>query len=636
MTAGNAPRLSEEDAVRLRGLFGQVFGWELGPESKVAMEGRLRRRLTELSLTTFSEYVMRLERGATREEELKQAADLLTTRETYFFREGYQLEAFAQEIVPAIVAAKTAAGAAKTLKLWSAGCASGEEPYTLAMLALDHPLLAGWQIEVHASDVAASALAQAARGVYDDGAVRKLPREMLDRHFLSIPDGTGGRRWRVSDAVRAHVHIAPANLAAGEGPAGPFDVVVCRNVLIYFSEVAKKFLADRFLERLEPGGWLLLGHAESLATVSQAFDLVQLRNDVVYRRPALQTFRILIADDSAFARRTLSRIVTAIPGVELVGAVGDGLAALREVKRADPHLLLLDLDMPELDGFGVLRALSGFPSPPAVIVVSGQAKAETAVKALELGAFDFVPKPTAEASVELEKIAEALVPRVEVIRTGRPRLRAIESDHTPTRRLRLDDVDGVEPPVATRVVVIGASTGGPGTLLEVLKSIPDRFNAAIVIAVHMPAGFTQAFAERIARRGRLPAAEAKPGELLRAGRISVCPGGHHISLAPTARGVVTIVTASAGEPWCPSVDKLFASAAALKTEALGVVLTGMGTDGAKGALVLKQAGGRVIVESPDTAVVPGMPGAAIANGAAHDVLRREDLSAAIRSWAAGS
>jgi len=626
------PRLSEEDAERLRSLLGDVFGWELGPESKVAMEGRLRRRLAELSLTSFSEYVLRLTRGPAREEELRQAADLLTTRETYFFREGYQLEAFAQEIIPAIVKAKNAAGARKSLRLWSAGCASGEEPYTLAMLAMDHPMLTGWEIEVHASDVAATALASALRGEYDDGAVRKLPAAMLERHFTGISQGP--RRWRVSDAVRAHVKIEAANLAAGDGPKGPFDVIVCRNVLIYFSTVAKKFLADRFLERLEPGGWLLLGHAETMATVSQAFELVQLQRDVVYRRPALQAFRILIADDSAFARRTLARIVTAIPGVEVTGAVGDGLAALREVKRTAPHLLLLDLDMPELDGFGVLRGLSAIPSPPAVIVVSGQAKAENAVKALELGAFDFIAKPAAEASVELEQIGAALVPRVEVLRTGRPQLRAFDSEHTPTRRLHLDDVDGVEAPAATRVVVIGASTGGPGTLLDVLKSLPDRFGAAIVIAVHMPPGFTHAFAQRIARRGRLPAGEATPGELLRAGRITVCPGGHHISLAITARGVVSLVTAANGEPWTPSVDKLFASAAALGGAALGVILTGMGTDGAKGALALREAGGRVLVESPDTAVVPGMPGAAIAIGAANEVSRREDLAASIRSWAA--
>lgn len=632
MTSDAAPRLSEEDAARLRALLGEVFGWELGPESKVAMEGRLRRRLTELSLASYSDYVRRLA-GPAREEELRHAADLLTTRETYFFREGYQLEAFAHEIIPAIVHAKAAAGAARTLRLWSAGCASGEEPYTLAMLAMDHPMLAGWQIDVRASDVAATALAAATQGAYDDAAVRKLPREMLERHFAPVAGG-GARRWRVNDAVRAHVHIEAANLAAGDGPRGPFDVIVCRNVLIYFSTVAKKFLADRFLERLEPGGWLLLGHAESMATVSQAFELVQLHRDVVYRRPALQPFRILIADDSAFARRTLARLVGAIPGVEVTGAVGDGLAALREVKRTEPHLLLLDLDMPELDGFGVLRGLSVMPSPPAVIVVSGQAKPENAVKALELGAFDFVAKPAAEASVELEQIGAALVPRVEVLRTGRPRLRAFDGEHTPTRRLKMDDVDGVEAPAATRVVIIGASTGGPGTLLEVLKSLPDRFGAAIVIAVHMPSGFTAAFAERIARRGRLPSAEAKPGELLRAGRISVCPGGHHISLVGTARGMVSLVTAATGEPWTPSVDKLFASSAALGPAALGVILTGMGTDGAKGALALREAGGRVIVESPDTAVVPGMPGAAIAIGAAHEVLRREDLSGAIRSWAA--
>ena len=658
MIPAAAPRLSDADAARLRALLGEVFGWELGPESRVAMEGRLRRRLAELSLDDFGEYVRRLDRGPDRARELEHAADLLSTRETYFFREGYQLEALSREIVPRIVEARESAdpAAPRRLRIWSAGCASGEEPYTLAMIAADHPLLAGWEVEVHASDIAPSALAAARRGEYDAGAVRLLPRDMLERHFTQIDDATeehgeaerragspqGGRRgdegrtpsrWRVRDEIRALVRIEAGNLAAGDGPPGPFDVVVCRNVLIYFSSVAKKFLAERFFDRLAPGGWLLLGHAESLATVSRAFELARLERDIVYRRPALGVFRVLVADDSAFARRTLSRIVTSVPGVELCAAVGDGLAALREVKRHEPHLLLLDLHMPELDGFGVLRGLSGVASPPAVIVVSGQADAATAVKALELGAFDFVAKPAAEASPDLERVADALVPRIEVLRTGRPRLRAFDAEHAPTGRYRLDDVEAPEAPAARKVVVVGASTGGPGTLLEVLKGLPERFPAAVVIAVHMPPGFTSAFAERIARRGRLAAAEAEAGGLLREGRVVICPGGHHVSLAATARGVITLVTAGAGEPWTPSVDKLLASAAPLGAAALGVVLTGMGTDGAKGALALREAGGRVLVESPETAVVGGMPGAAVACGAAHEVRRQEDLAAAIRAWA---
>lgn len=270
-------RLSDVDAGRLAALFKDAFGWEFGPESRLVMETRLKRRLTELSLPAFSDYVWLLTYDRRRAEELEHVADLLTTRETYFFRESYQLAALSEEIFP-VIAERVPRGG--LVRIWSAGCASGEEAYTLAILALESSALAGRSVEVFGSDVSPAALASARRGEYDLHALRETPSAMRTKWFVDR-----GGRWSPADEVRARVRFGALNLALDAPPPEPFDVVVCRNVLIYFSAPTKRELAGRFHRALHPGGWLLLGHAESLVSVTSEFELVTLRNDLVYRRP---------------------------------------------------------------------------------------------------------------------------------------------------------------------------------------------------------------------------------------------------------------------------------------------------------------------------------------------------------------
>lgn len=614
--------LSDEDAGLLAAIFQDAFGWELGPESRLMMQIRLKKRIAELGLASFADYAALLKWGDRRADELRHVADLLTTRETYFFRESYQLAALTDEIFPKLAERVPAGG---RVRLWSAGCSSGEEAYTLAILALESRALAGRTVEVFGSDLSTAALAAAQRANYDPHALRETPAPMRAKWFVER-DG----RWSPVEEVRKLVRFATFNLASDEPAAEPFDVVVCRNVLIYFSANAKRELAKRFHRALRPGGWLLLGHAESFVSVTTDFDLVTLRNDLVYRRPdGARALRVLVVDDSAYARRTLARIVEGLEGAELAGVAPDGVAALREVKKQAPDVLLLDLEMPELDGFAVLRALQGMPDAPSVIVVSAMSEASNVVKALELGAFDFLPKPGKEASPELETLAKDLAPRLAALRAGaraRP-MPFFEADHTPippprpSRALR----------AATRVVVVGASTGGPGALLEIVSTLPADLPAAVVIALHMPAGFTLAFAERLARRGRMIASEARTGETLYDGQILVCPGGHHLTLARGAAGQACALKAATNEPWVPSVDRLFESAARLGPDALGVVLTGMGNDGAAGAAMLRDAGGTVIVESPKTAVVNGMP--ASSSSVASAIVERGDIASWIIRWA---
>ena len=344
----------------------------------------------------------------------------------------------------------------------------------------------------------------------------------------------------------------------------------------------------------------------------------------------LRAIRVLVVDDSAYARRTLARIVESLEGVELVGIAPDGVAALREVKKLSPDVVLLDLEMPELDGFAVLRGLRTMAAPPSVIVISAMSDASNVVKALELGAFDFLSKPAKEASPELESLAKDLAPRLAALRAGaraRP-MPFFDAEHTPVPPPR----PAGAPRAATRFVMIGASTGGPGALLEIVSALPANLPAAVAIALHMPAGFTAAFADRLARRGRLSASEARGGEALFDGHVVVCPGGHHLTLARGTDGqACSIVQSRSEDAWVPSVDRLFESGARLGRDGLGVVLTGMGNDGAAGAALLRAAGGTIVVESPDTAVVNGMP--ASAAGSANAVVKRGDIAAYITRWA---
>jgi two-component system chemotaxis response regulator CheB len=276
-----------------------------------------------------------------------------------------------------------------------------------------------------------------------------------------------------------------------------------------------------------------------------------------------------------------------------------------------PDAILLDLQMPRMDGFTFLRLLmSRRPTP--VIVLSSNARRADVFKTLELGALDFVAKPERGG---LESVREELLAKCAVVRALR--IENLAGHHRP-------DHEPVDPrPVEepARVVVIGASTGGPQALQELLGALPGDLPLAVLVAQHMPVKFTRAFAERLGRTSAFTVSEAGDGDLVAAGRVLVAPGGHHLELR-RERGTGTLrVGLTAPDAggysghYCPSIDRLFTSAAlAMPRRLCGVVLTGMGNDGAAGVQAVKAAGGLTIAESEMTAVIYGMPRAAVATG----------------------
>ena len=276
------PRLRQEDFRLLRDLVNRQSGMFFDDSSMFVFERRLRERVRALGLSEFTAYYHYLRYHPGGPAELEDAIEALVTNETYFFREEYQLKAFRRDVLPDIKKRGEERGQRRVL-VWSAGCSSGEEAYTLAILLHRSGLFDGWDVRVFGNDISRRVLAFARRGIYGPSSFRAMPPE-YDEHFVYDPD-TGGRR--VHQRIRAMCQFGHLNLLDRERSSllGRVDAIFCRNVLIYFDTESRKKVIETFYDRLQPGGHLFLGHSESLLSVSTAFELAHLSSDMVYRKP---------------------------------------------------------------------------------------------------------------------------------------------------------------------------------------------------------------------------------------------------------------------------------------------------------------------------------------------------------------
>jgi len=272
--------LKPEEYRLLRDLFVAKIGVHFGPEARFSLERRLRDRVLALKLSTFAEYYQYLRFHPLALTEWEEAVELLTTNETYFFREDYQLRSFQEELLPMLA---SQARGRRRLSIWSAGCSTGEEAYTIAMLIhRSRHFDRSWDVRVYGSDLSKRCVATARRGVYGTASFRAMPEDVKREYFTVKSDGL-----QVAEAIRSMCQFGQMNLLDDDKARllGRADAIFCRNVLIYFDAQQRKRTIDIFHERLYPGGVLLLGHAESLLNVSTAFELLHLREDLVYRRP---------------------------------------------------------------------------------------------------------------------------------------------------------------------------------------------------------------------------------------------------------------------------------------------------------------------------------------------------------------
>ncbi|MCA9645976.1 MAG: protein-glutamate O-methyltransferase CheR [Polyangiaceae bacterium] len=269
----------------LRDAFNEYAGLHFDDDAAYLFERRLSERLEALDLTGFDDYYKYLRFNLRGRSELEEAVELLTTKETYLFRQEYQLRAFRDELLPRLWEANRTK---RRLSVWSAGCSTGEEVYSIAILIEQSGLFDGWDVRVIGSDLSRRNVARARAGVYRGASFRAMPDAVRDAFFTEVPGGErGGRAYQANDVIRRKCHFGQLNLLdTSTAPiVGRVDAIFCRNVLIYFDVQSRRRVIDMLYDRLFPGGYLMLGHSESLLNVSTAFELVHLTEDLVYRRP---------------------------------------------------------------------------------------------------------------------------------------------------------------------------------------------------------------------------------------------------------------------------------------------------------------------------------------------------------------
>jgi two-component system, chemotaxis family, protein-glutamate methylesterase/glutaminase len=323
--------------------------------------------------------------------------------------------------------------------------------------------------------------------------------------------------------------------------------------------------------------------------------------------------RVLVVDDSAFMRRAVHRMISESPLLDVVGSAANGEDAVKLACELRPDVIVMDVNMPRMDGLEALeKIMSSCPTRVLMMSTLTQEGAAITVRALELGAIDFVDKTAAGTAMDIYALAPVLRDKVLTIARAEIAEREEVADAPEAGSPYPSSPESVPAASSIEIVAIGASTGGPRALTEILPRLPRDLGASVLVAQHMPPGFTATLAERLNERSALDVVEGRDGDALEPGRAYIAPGGMHMQvLRAGSQRVIRITASTSALLHHPSVDLLFDSVAAVAgARAIGVVLTGMGQDGAAGLARLRVAGARTIAESARTAVIDGMPGAA--------------------------
>jgi two-component system, chemotaxis family, protein-glutamate methylesterase/glutaminase len=352
--------------------------------------------------------------------------------------------------------------------------------------------------------------------------------------------------------------------------------------------------------------------------------------------------RILIVDDSAFMRKVLETILISDPQLQVVGHAKDGREAIALAESLKPDVVTMDINMPHMDGLQATAQIMT-TNPRPIVVVSSESKdgAASTLKALELGAIEFIAKPNSAIDLDMQSIREDLLRKVKMA----AKVRVVRTASRLAAALQSKPQNGAAPvsrpaPVFSQasssladqrfpVVVLAASTGGPATVMRLAPGFTKEFPAAVILVQHMPAAFTTQFAAQLAEFTEIPVQEAESGDTIQPGRLYICPGAQHLRVNPLGRIQLDSTTGRIAG-YLPNIDVTMESVAAYGGAlSIGVVLTGMGADGAQGAKAIKKAGGHVIAQDEATSVIFGMPAEAIKLQVVDQVLGLDDIYAAI-------
>jgi len=342
---------------------------------------------------------------------------------------------------------------------------------------------------------------------------------------------------------------------------------------------------------------------------------------------SLRRVRVLVVDDSALMRKLIPQMLAADESIEVVGTAMDGSFCLKKIEDLRPNVVTLDLEMPGMNGIDALKEIMRRQPVPVIVFSSHSTEgASVTLKALGLGAFDFVTKPK-DATAHMAETARELIVKVKAAADCKLKPRILSA--APAKAKKVPTLTGIP----SKVVAIGVSTGGPQALEYVLSQLPGDFPGTIAVVQHMPDGFTDMFARRLDEVCPLRVKEAQSGDLLQPGRVLICPGSRHLKVKRLPLGEIVVLS---DEPRVnghrPSADVLLRSVAdEFKAKAVGVLMTGMGDDGAEGLGAIKKEGGMTIAQSEESCVVYGMPKAAIERGYAIRVVGLEGMGATLQA-----
>jgi len=346
----------------------------------------------------------------------------------------------------------------------------------------------------------------------------------------------------------------------------------------------------------------------------------------------IRLLRVLVVDDSAYVRKVLKEILSRSPLIEVVGTARNGREGLEMAERLDPDVVTCDLMMPELDGVGFVREQMRRKPVPIIIMSIADENADAALTALESGAVDFIQKPTALATEKMFEVSQELLDKVKAAAS-------VSVDRIQGNTLEPASIVSVEQPRIIKgshkvdIVVMGISTGGPQGLKQLIPLLPADFPVPVALVIHMPVGYTQMYAQRLDEISPLKVREAAEGDAVEAGVVLVAQAGKHLTFRRSPNGsVVTHLDLRPTDSLHrPSVDVMFQSAAeTFRDRVLGVVMTGMGSDGKQGAAWIKSQGGLIFTESEESCVVYGMPASVVEAGLSDRSLPLKKLANGIR------
>lgn len=341
-----------------------------------------------------------------------------------------------------------------------------------------------------------------------------------------------------------------------------------------------------------------------------------------------EQIKVLVVDDSSLVRKIVTDILEKDPSIKVIGTANNGKTAIFRNHELDPDVITMDIEMPILDGLAALKQImSTNPKPVIMMSVLTQHGANATFKALELGAVDFIPKPSTLMSMTVEEIGDQLVKKVKSVYNSNFNINRFDEEIGKSELLKTAGEQPVKE-TSDKIVAIGTSTGGPSALLTVFRQFPEKFPSPVLVVQHMPEGFTTAFSQRLNDNSNLQVKEAADGDDALPGHGYIAPGHSHMNIVKTGdRFKIRVFKGNKVSGHMPSIDVLFNSVAEFAGgKSIGVIMTGMGRDGSEGLLKIREKGGFTIAQNEETSVVYGMNRVAVEIGAVKEVVSLVEIT----------